>query len=91
VTHLNFGIINHISVTNDARVFKFCRQVVYIKCKTRGDYSLVAFFRVTLPIYAVVMCLFICPPYVTRHYCTKTAKRTITQTTLYDSPDTLVY
>ena len=36
------------------------------------------------------VCLFVCPS-DTRQYCTKTAKRRITQITSYDSPDTLVF
>jgi len=42
--------------------------------------------RYASTVYAVVMC-----PTVARRYFTKTAKRRITQTTLYDSPGTLVF
>jgi len=41
-------------------------------------------------VLAVVMCVCVCVS-VTRRYCIKTAKRTITQTTPRDSPGILVF
>jgi len=40
--------------------------------------------------YAVIVCLSVRLSVTSRH-CTKTAKRTIAQTTLYDSPGILVF
>ena len=47
--------------------------------------------RVIAIIVCLCVCLCVCLLSVTRRYCTKTAKRRITQTTPLDSPRTLVF
>ena len=62
-------------------------------CNKHLNYILLAFLprdALLSVVYAVVVCLCVCVS-VTLRYCIKTAKRRITQTTLHDSPMTLVF
>ena len=79
-----------ISPTRFANVNTKCKQGCVVYTVRPTHHSVFTEGRYASAVNAVVVCLFVYPS-VTRRYCIKTAKCKITQTTPYDSPETLVF